>query len=59
VGDDAFAFGLYPKMGAGHVGAHDGDDGIPREVDCLCARLIWFPGTGAGGAHGYQFSLIT
>ena len=31
------------------------------EVDGLGARLIWFPGSGsgAGGAHGYQFSLIT
>jgi hypothetical protein len=40
-------------------GAHDGDEGVPREVDRLGAQLIWFPGSGAGGSHGYQFSLIT
>jgi hypothetical protein len=59
VGDDAFAFCLHAEVVADLSGAHDGDDSIPREVDGLGARLIWFPGSGAGGAHGYQFSLMT
>ena len=59
MGDDAFAFGLYAKMVADIGGAHDGQEGVPREVDGLGAGLIWFPGTGAGGTHGYQFLLIT
>ena len=59
MGDDAFAFGLHAKVGA-YVGrAHNGGNGIACEVNGLGARLIWFPGTGAGGTHGYQFSLIT
>jgi hypothetical protein len=59
VGDDALAFGLHTKVIADNGGAHDGAKGVPREVDGLGARLIWFPGTGAGGTHGYQFLLIT
>jgi hypothetical protein len=59
MGDDALAFGLHAKVVADNGGAHDGDNGVPREVDGLGARLIWFPGTGAGGTHGYQFLLIT
>jgi len=59
VSDDAFALGLYPEMAADLVGAHDGDDGVPREIHGLGARLIWFPGSGTGGTHSYQFSLIT
>ena len=59
MGDDAFAIRLHAEVVADLGGAHDGDDGVPREVDRLGARLIWFPGAGAGGAHGYQFSLIT
>jgi hypothetical protein len=46
-------------MSADHGRAHDGEEGVPREVNGLGAGLIWFPGTGAGGTHGYQFSLIT
>src|SRR5207248_8896171 len=33
------------------------DDGVPRQVDSLGAGLVWFPGAGTGGTHGYQFSL--
>jgi hypothetical protein len=59
MGDDAFAFGLYAKVVADIGGGHDGQEGVPREVDGLGAGLIWFPGTGAGGTHGCQFLLIT
>jgi hypothetical protein len=59
VGDDAFAFGLHTEVLADVGRAHDGDDGVPREVNGLGAGLIWFPGAGAGATHGYQFSLIT
>jgi hypothetical protein len=59
MGHDSFAIGLDTKVGADIGRADDGDKGISREVDRLGARLIWFPGTGAGGTHGYQFSLIT
>ena len=46
-------------MTADFGGAHDGGYGVPREVYGLGARLVWFPGSGAAGTHGYQFSLIT
>ncbi len=46
-------------MTADFGGAHHGGDGVPREIDGLGAGLVWFPGSGAGRAHGYQFSLIT
>jgi hypothetical protein len=61
MGHDTFAIGLDTKVGADIGRADDGGKGISREVDRLGARLIWFPGTGAGagGTHGYQFSLIT
>jgi hypothetical protein len=59
VGDDTFAFGLYTAVLADVGRSHDGHDGVAREVDGLGAGLIWFPGTGAGATHGYQFSLIT
>src|SRR5207248_2689865 len=54
---DAFALGLHAEVGA-NLGAVDGQR-VPREVHGLGARLVWFPGSGAGGAHNYQFSLIT
>ena len=50
--DDAFAIGLHAEVLAYLGGADDRDDGVPREVDGLGARLVWFPGAGAGGAHG-------
>jgi hypothetical protein len=57
--DDAFAIGLDTTVNTDIGRADDGDNGVAREVDRLGARLIWFPGAGAGGTHGYQFSLIT
>src|SRR5207247_2561725 len=59
VGDDAFALGLHAEMVAGLGGTDDGDKRVPREVHGLGAGLVWFPGSGAGGTHGSQFSLIT
>jgi hypothetical protein len=59
MGHDAFAIGLNTEVGADIGWADDGDNSVTSEVDRLGARLIWFPGTGAGRTHGYQFSLIT
>jgi hypothetical protein len=52
MGDEAFALGLHSAVIADRGGAHDGDDGVPGEVDGLGAGLVWFPGSGADGTHG-------
>ncbi|MGD0607419.1 MAG: hypothetical protein ABSA53_28025 [Streptosporangiaceae bacterium] len=59
MGHDAFAIGLDTQVGTDIGRADDGGKGVSREVDRLGAGLVWFPGTGAGRTHGYQFSLIT
>jgi MFS transporter len=45
-------------VGADLSGPDDGDQCVAREVYGLGGRLVWFPGSGAGGTHGSQFSLI-
>jgi len=51
MGDDTLALGLHAEVAADIGGARDGNDGVPREVDGLGARLVWFPGSGTGGTH--------